>query len=299
MKKVLITGANSYIGTSFEAWAKEKYPEEFEIDTIDMVDGSWRETSFAGYDAVFHVAGIAHADVGHVSEERKAFYYKINRDLAIETAQKAKRDGVKQCVFMSSMIVYGESAGLGKRKVVTRNTKPHPANFYGDSKWQADKGVRKLADDSFHVAVLRPPMIYGKGSKGNYPLLAKMARKLPVFPDIQNERSMLYIGNLCEFLCLLMKSGDGGIYFPQNAEYVRTSEMVRLIAKTAGHRIWITRLLNPAVWVAGKISGKVSGMVNKAFGNMTYDMTMSQAFEGKYRCVSLVRSIHLTEGKVK
>ncbi|OUQ27977.1 NAD-dependent epimerase [Lachnoclostridium sp. An131] len=299
MKKVLITGANSYIGTSFEAWAKEKYPEEFEIDTIDMVDGSWRETSFAGYDAVFHVAGIAHADVGHVSEERKAFYYKINRDLAIETAQKAKRDGVKQFVFMSSMIVYGESAGLGKRKVVTRNTKPHPANFYGDSKWQADKGVRKLADDSFHVAVLRPPMIYGKGSKGNYPLLAKMARKLPVFPDIQNERSMLYIGNLCEFLCLLMKSGDGGIYFPQNAEYVRTSEMVRLIAKTAGHRIWITRLLNPAVWVAGKISGKVSGMVNKAFGNMTYDMTMSQAFEGKYRCVSLVRSIHLTEGKVK
>ena len=299
MKKVLITGANSYIGTSFEAWAKEKYPEEFEIDTIDMVDGSWRETSFAGYDAVFHVAGIAHADVGHVSEERKAFYYKINRDLAIETAQKAKRDGVKQFVFMSSMIVYGESAGLGKRKVVTRNTKPHPANFYGDSKWQADKGVRKLADDSFHVAVLRPPMIYGKGSKGNYPLLAKMARKLPVFPDIQNERSMLYIGNICEFLCLLMKSGDGGIYFPQNAEYVRTSEMVRLIAKTAGHRIWITRLLNPAVWVAGKISGKVSGMVNKAFGNMTYDMTMSQAFEGKYRCVSLVRSIHLTEGKVK
>ena len=299
MKKVLITGANSYIGTSFEAWAKEKYQGEFEIDTIDMVDGSWRETSFAGYDAVFHVAGIAHADVGHVSEERKAFYYKINRDLAIETAQKAKRDGVKQFVFMSSMIVYGESAGLGKRKVVTRNTKPHPANFYGDSKWQADKGVRKLADDSFHVAVLRPPMIYGKGSKGNYPLLAKMARKLPVFPDIQNERSMLYIGNLCEFLCLLMKSGDGGIYFPQNAEYVRTSEMVRLIAKTAGHRIWITRLLNLAVWVAGKIPGKVSGMVNKAFGNMTYDMTMSQAFEGKYHCVSLVRSIHLTEGKVK
>lgn len=299
MKKVLITGANSYIGTSFEAWVKGKYPGEFEIDTVDMVDGSWRETSFSGYDAVFHVAGIAHADVGHVSEERKAFYYKINRDLAIETAQKAKKDGVSQFVFMSSMIVYGESAGLGKRKVVTRNTKPHPANFYGDSKWQADKGVRKLADDSFHVAVLRPPMIYGKGSKGNYPLLAKMAKKLPVFPDIQNERSMLYIGNLCEFLCLLIQSGDGGIYFPQNAEYVRTSEMVRLIAKVSGHKIWITKLFNPAVWVAGKIPGKVSGMVNKAFGNMTYEMDMSQAFEGKYCCASLARSIHLTEGKVK
>ena len=299
MKKILITGANSYIGTSFETWAKKKYPGEFEIDTVDMVDGSWREKNFDGYDAVFHVAGIAHADVGHVSEERKAFYYKINRDLAIETAQKAKKEGVSQFVFMSSMIVYGESAGLGKKRVITKDTRPHPANFYGDSKWQADKGVRKLADDSFYVAVLRPPMIYGKGSKGNYPLLAKMAKKLPVFPDIRNERSMLYIGNLCEFLCLLMKSGKGGIYFPQNAEYVRTSEMVRQIAKTAGHRIWITKLLNPAVWVASRIPGKVSGMVNKAFGNMVYEMSMSQAFEGNYRCFNLEGSINLTEGKVK
>ena len=299
MKKILITGANSYIGTSFEEWAKKRYPEEFEIDTADMVDGSWREKSFAGYDVVFHVAGIAHADVGYVSEERKAFYYKINRDLAIETARKAKEGGVSQFVFMSSMIVYGESAGLGKKKVITKDMKPHPANFYGDSKWQADKGVRKLADDSFHVAVLRPPMIYGKGSKGNYPLLAKMAKKLPVFPDIQNERSMLYIGNLCEFLCLLMQSGEGGIYFPQNAEYVQTSEMVRLIAKTAGHKIWITKLLNPAVWLAGKIPGKVSGMVNKAFGNMRYELEMSEAFDRKYRYFDLERSIRLTEGKAR
>ncbi len=295
MKKILITGANSYIGTSFEAWAKKRYPGEFEIDTVDMVDGSWREKSFAGYDAVFHVAGIAHADVGHVSEERKAFYYKINRDLTIETARKAKEDGVSQFVFMSSMIVYGESAGLGKKKVITKDTKPHPANFYGDSKWQADKGVRKLADDSFHVAVLRPPMIYGKGSKGNYPLLAKMAKKLPVFPDVQNERSMLYIGNLCEFLCLLMQSGEGGIFFPQNAEYVRTSELVRLIAKTAGHKIWITKLLNPAVWLAGKIPGKVSGMVNKAFGNMVYKKELSNFNGQNYQKYDLVNSVRMTE----
>lgn len=299
MKKILITGANSYIGTSFETWAKKKYPGEFEIDTVDMVDGSWREKNFDGYDAVFHVAGIAHADVGHVSEERKAFYYKINRDLAIETAQKAKKEGVSQFVFMSSMIVYGESAGLGKKRVITKDTRPHPANFYGDSKWQADKGVRKLADDSFHVAVLRPPMIYGKGSKGNYPLLAKMAKKLPVFPDIRNERSMLYIGNLCEFLCLLMKTGEGGIYFPQNAEYVRTSEMVKQIAKTAGHRICITKLLNPVVWVASLIPGKVSGMVNKAFGNMVYEKNMGTHFKSAYQRANLKETIIKTEGNEK
>ena len=296
MKKILITGAGSYIGTSFEAWAGKRYPGEFEIDTVDMIDGQWREKSFVGYDTVFHVAGIAHADVGHVSEERKEFYYKINRDLAIETAQKAKKSGVHQFVFMSSMIVYGESAGLGKKKIITKDTRPQPANFYGDSKWQADKGVRKLDSETFHVAVLRPPMIYGKGSKGNYPFLAKLTKKLPVFPDIQNERSMLYISNLCEFLCLLIKSGEGGIFFPQNAEYVCTSEIVRQIARIVGHRIWITKLLNPAVWIAGKIPGKLSGMVKKAFGNMAYAMEMSNSFDGRYQCFDMECSIQQTEG---
>ena len=96
-----------------------------------------------------------------------------------------------------------------------------------------------------------------------------------------------------------MKSGKGGIYFPQNAEYVRTSEMVRRIAETAGHRIWVTKLLNPAVWAASLIPGKVSGLVNKAFGNMVYELDMSQTVEKKYQCFGLKRSISLTEGKDK
>ena len=200
MKKVLITGANSYIGVSFENYAKEHYNTELDIDTVDMIDGSWRQKDFAPYDIVYHVAGIAHADVGNVSDEVKAKYYAINTDLAIETARKAKESGVGQFVFMSSAIIYGDSAPYGKTKRITKETEPEPANFYGDSKWQADKGVRELADEQFKVTVLRPPMIYGKGSKGNYPTLAKMAKKLPIFPDIQNERSMLYIENLCEFL---------------------------------------------------------------------------------------------------
>ena len=294
MKKILITGANSYIGTSFEEWAKKRYPGEFEIDTVDMVDGSWREKSFVGYDAVFHVAGIAHADVGHVSEERKAFYYKINRDLAIETARKAKEDGVSQFVFMSSMIVYGESAGLGKKKVITKDTKPHPANFYGDSKWQADKGVRKLADDSFHVAVLRPPMIYGKGSKGNYPLLAKMAKRLPIFPDVQNERSMLYIENLCEFLCQLMIKGESGIFWPQNAEYTRTTDMVRMIAKASGHRINVSKNWNWILDMTNIIPGKTRELTNKAFGNFSYDQAMSK-YDFDYQKYDLQSSIRRTE----
>lgn len=294
MKKVLITGANSYIGMSFEQYAAEHYGEQLLVDTVDMIDGSWRQKDFSAYDIVFHVAGLAHADVGNVTDEVKAKYYAINTDLAIETARKAKTDGVKQFVFMSSAIVYGDSAPYGKIKRITRNTEPQPANFYGDSKWRADQGVRELADDNYTVCVLRPPMIYGKGSKGNYPTLAKMAKKLPVFPDIKNERSMLYIENLCEFLCQVMIRGEGGIFWPQNAEYTRTSEMVKMIAEVTGHKILVSKGLNWAVSLAACVPGKVKGLANKAFGNMSYEQEMSK-YEFEYTVADLKFSIERTE----
>lgn len=297
-KKVLITGAGSYIGRSFLDYAKKYYPENFEIDELDMVGDAWRECDFSSYDIVYHVAGIAHADVGNVSEETKEKYYAVNTDLTVEVAQKAKAEKVKEFIFMSSMIVYGESAPYGKKKVIDEHTVPAPANFYGDSKLQADVAVRELADDSFKVIVLRPPMIYGRGSKGNYPVLAKLAKKLPVFPNVDNERSMLYIENLCEFLCQVMLveqiKQNATVLIPQNAEWTNTSVMVEEIAKVSGKNIAIMKALKPAVAMAGKLPGKTGGMTNKAFGNSCYAHEISvysgMAYQRITLCNSIVRS---------
>lgn len=294
MKRVLIAGANSYIGVSFENYAAEKYSDQLNIETVDMIDGSWRQKDFSSYDIVYHVAGIAHADVGNVSEETRKKYYAINTDLAIENAKKAKAEGVKQFIFMSSAIVYGDSDSYGKVKRVTASTKPKPANFYGDSKWQADKGVRRLADDNYIVAVLRPPMIYGKNSKGNYSALAKIAKKLPIFPDIKNERSILYIENLCEFLCQIMIRSEGGIFWPQNSEYMRTSELVKIIGNVNGHKIRVSKVWNWVVDIAFHIPGKISGLANKAFGNLSYDQTLS-IYDFPYQLVTLKESIERIE----
>lgn len=292
MKRILITGANSYIGTSFEKCIIDNYPNDYSIDTLDMLDPNWKEYDFTPYDVVFHVAGIAHADVGHVSEETKQLYYNVNTDLTVETALKSKKSGVRQFIYMSSIIVYGESAPVGKKKIITPETKPEPANFYGDSKLQADLKLQSINDKTFKVCILRPPMIYGPGSKGNYPLLSKLAKKLPIFPDIKNERSMLYIGNLCFFIKECIDSECKGIYFPQNAEHVSTSQMVKEIAKANGRNIHLTKLLNPFVFILSKFPGKIGGMCNKAFGSICYRSNQSV---NKY---SLNVSIKITENSL-
>lgn len=293
-KKVLITGAGSYIGQSFIQYAKKHYPDNFEIEELDMTDVAWRDKDFSEYDVVYHVAGIAHADVGKVSEEIKSKYYEVNTGLAVEAAEKAKREGVKTFVFMSSMIVYGDSAPYGQRKVIDETTVPEPANFYGDSKLQADVSVRELANDTYKVIVLRPPMIYGKDSKGNYRTLAKLAKKLPIFPDVDNERSMLYIENLCEFLCqvMLLKPyhRNSVVLLPQNGEWTKTSDMVKMIAKASGKKIAELQCLAPAVWIGSKMPGKIGGLVNKAFGNNCYEFEASFYSGLKYQNTTVKQS---------
>ena len=290
MKRILITGANSYIGTSFEEYMKEY--DDYQIDTLDMKNPEWRNYDFSIYDTVFHVAGIAHADVGHVSEEVRKLYYKVNTELTAETAMQAKKSGVRQFIYMSSIIVYGESAPLGKKKLITAETTPEPANFYGDSKLQADIKLQEMNDDNFRVCILRPPMIYGPGCKGNYQMLSKMAKRLPIFPDIRNERSMLYIGNLCDFIKECIDEQKGGIYFPQNSEYISTSQLVFEIAKANNRTIHLTKALNPIVYIASKIPGKIGGMCNKAFGDMTYE---KECPISKY---SMKQGIEETEGSL-
>lgn len=290
MKKILITGAHSYIGTSFENYIRENYPEEYSVDTVDMIDGSWREKSFVGYDSVFHVAGIAHSDRGKISPEKEKLYYAVNTYQTIETAKKAKDDGVKQFIFMSSAIVYGNSAPIGKSKVIKKDTTVSPANCYGDSKVQAENGINPLNDDNFKVVILRPPMIYGKGSKGNYPMLAKIAQKTPVFPYVKNERSMLYIENLCEFVRLMVENDEHGIFWPQNAEYSNTSELVKMIAETHGKKVILVKGFG---WML-KLMSYCTGLVNKAFGSLSYDMGMS-GYHENYQLYTINNSIEKTE----
>ena len=270
MKKVLITGAGSFIGTSLEAHLGQ-FPGSYTVHTQDMLGEAWKRADFSGFDTVFHVAGIAHADSGKADQETVDRYYRVNTQLAVETARKAKAEGVGQFIFMSSAIVYGDSAPIGKEKHITKDTQPAPAGYYGDSKLQAEKGLQELQSRDFKVVILRPPMIYGEGCKGNYPVLASLAKKLPLFPKVENQRSMLYVGHLAEFVRLMIDGEEQGIFHPQNKTYTNTSQMVGQIAAVHHKKMPLAAGLT---WLF-KLLSHMTPLVNKAFGSLTYDHSIS------------------------
>ena len=249
-----------------------------------MRDDKWKEVNFSGVDTIYHCAGLAHSDVGNVSDEVKEKYYKVNRDLTVNIAKKAKAEGVKQFIFMSSAIVYGESAPIGKEKTITRDTPRMPANFYGDSKVQAENGLLEI--EGMKIVILRCPMIYGKGSKGNFSVLEKMALKLPVFPMVENKRSMLYIGNLAEFIRLMIENEEYGIFWPCNREWSNTSNVVQMIAETHGKKM----VMIPGTSWALKMLSWITGYVNKAFGNLAYEESLGD-YKEEYRLWSLSESL--------
>ena len=281
MKKVLITGANSFVGTNIEKWLL-KTPSAFSVDTVDTMNYIWKTADFSKYDVVYHVAGIAHVDP---KPEMAPLYYKVNRDLTIEIAKHAKEKGVKQFIFMSSGIVYHASKSL-KGDIKTKETVPNPNDFYGDSKLQAENGLKELESDAFKVCILRPPMIYGPGNKGNLPRLGWLAVRTPIFPAWHNKRSMLYVENLAEFVKQCIMREMNGIFFPQNAEYSDTVEIVRQFAKEHGHKIWISKLFNPFVWFGSFFLPAIP----KMFADSYYVQEMSK-YDFEYQLVSFEDSI--------
>lgn len=281
MKRILITGANSFVGTNIEKWLIRE-PEQFQVDTVDTMNEAWKKADFTKYDVVFHVAGIAHVNP---KLEMAPLYYKVNRDLTIEIANWAKEHGVKQFIYMSSKIVYHASKSL-KGDWVRKDTKPDPNDFYGDSKLQAEKGLKGLQCNTFKVAIIRPPMIYGPGNKGNLPRLGWLAQKTPVFPAWHNKRSMLHVVNLAEFVKQITVREMSGTVFPQNAEYADTVEIVRLFAKEHGHKVWISRLFNPLVWLGAKFLPAIP----KMFSDSYYVQEMSK-MDFDYQVISFEESL--------
>lgn len=257
--KILITGKNSYIGNSFLTYVKEN--TTYEINDLDLMNPSWKEIDFSTYDVIYHVAGIAHIKT---TKENELLYYKVNRDLAFEVAKKAKEEGVKHFIFMSSMSVYGLEQS---KNPITLNTKENPTTPYGLSKFQGEELISTLQSNTFKVAILRPPMVYGDNAPGNMGKLLKVVNKVKVFPDYQNKRSTIDIDTLVKYILKAIDEHREGILLPQNKEYMCTSSAIKYLVEKNNTKIKTTKIFNPIIKL---LIGKVS-ILSKVFGDLYYE----------------------------
>ena len=285
MKKILITGKGSYLGNSLKAYL-EAFGDCYQVDCLSLRSGDWKEQSFRGYDAVYHTAAIVHQPRSKDAPGELARYRAVNCDLAVDAAKKAKAEGVRQFVFLSTMAVYGLTAAFGETVTITAQTPTVPTDNYGLSKLEAERALLALEGPDFRVAILRPPMIYGKDCKGNFRSLVSFARRLPFFPKVPNQRSMLYVGSLNRLVQQIIDREDKGIFCPQDPEYVNTSAMVQAIAAAQGKHL----VLVPGFSWAFHLLRHLTGAVDKAFGSLVYDKSLSE-LEEDYRIASFPDSV--------
>lgn len=278
MKKVLVVGKGGFVSNSFVNYM-EQFNTKYQVTVISSMNHEWEQYDFSRFDAVYNASGLAHANAKDGSDE---LYYEVNGRLPVEIAAKAKDEGVPVYVTMSSQIIYGDMSGIGKKQVISAATKPSPEGIYGKSKIMGEEGALKLADDSFHIAIIRPPMIYSENAPENFARLCKFAIKSPIFPNLYNEQSMIYADNLCELIRLIVENQVGGVFFPQEPEYIHTSKLVKDISIAAGKKMLVTKIFNPILRL---VSGKIR-FVRKAFGSLVYDKNLSKHFDWNYCVVS-------------
>jgi UDP-glucose 4-epimerase len=276
--KILITGKSSYIGNSVKSWLNKTEPH-FLVHEISLRNIELSSISFKSYEVIIHVAGIA-----HISTNKKFIpeYFKINRDLAIEVAIKAKEEGVKQFIFISSIAIYGDDMPIGNFKPIDTN-QPTPTNAYGQSKLEADLEIQKLQNNLFNASILRIPMVYGKSAKGNFLKLINLSRKLSFFPKIKNNRSVLNIKNLSELVRLVIINNLHGLFYAQDNKYFETNDFVLKYRDLIGKKT----IFFPFLGLLFKTLGFFIKPINKLYGNKYYEQSLSKVENINYQIYSI------------
>lgn len=267
MKKILIYGKGSYIGEHYREGLEARGHQVDMVDSLTLKPG---EFSVSGYDVVINVVGIAHIKI---TPDMEPLFYKINTDYAVDLCRLAKEAGVKQYIYMSSMNVYGDTS-----ECIKSRDQENPKNFYGKSKLLADQRIHEMESDSYKVVSIRPPVVYGKGCKGNFTLLEKVASMAFVFPKYYNIRSMIFIDHLTNYLCQMVENEESGYFHPQNKCHISTTETVVSIRKAKGKK---TILIPGMGWMI-KIMMRLSSKAERAFSNDYYDLEFSQYRDNSY-----------------
>lgn len=260
MRKIIITGANSFIGRYFI----NSFRNYYDISEVDLLTTPYENILFKPYEIVFHVAAIVHQSK-KICEEQ---YFNVNKTLAYKIASQAKIDGVKQFIFMSTVKVYGES----NEGFWNEFSECNPTDPYGKSKLEAERLIRGLEDDNFKVAIVRSPLIYGPGVRANMLSLINLVDKYKILPfgDINNKRSLVYIGNLVALINNIIENNASGIFVAGDREPLSTTQIIEYIAEGLNKKVLLIKIPE---FIINTLSYLAPNYVNRLFGSLLVDNT--------------------------
>lgn len=261
MKQVLVTGESSYIGNSFKKWV-EKNNKNLDIKFISLKNNNWRDRDFSKYDVVLHLAGLVHKKEKQFSYEE---YDRVNYELTKNLFEVCHSNSVDQFIFMSTFSVYGKESSLDEISIINKKTKENPTTFYGKSKLKAENYLISNKK-STSLSIVRPPMVYGEDCTGNYKALKKISLISPVFPYIENKRSVVNINKLCFEIFNIINEKRDGVFIVQDEDFMNTSLEVKKIAELSGKKIYLSRFLGDLLIKLGK----KNKTINKVFGSLIY-----------------------------
>jgi len=259
MTKILITGANSFVGTNFRKFSKFKDTEEISLYTNKPED-----IDYSKFDVVLHLAAIVH----QTKKIPDTTYFTINRDLCLQVAEQAKKAGIKQFVFLSSLKVYGEY--IPDSELRCEGSKCFPDDAYGKSKYEAEIGLRKLEDADFTISIIRPPLVYGVGVKANMFNLVRLVESFPILPfiNINNKRNIIYIENLVGFIERIIVNGASGIFIAKDEGALSTTELVGFLSKYLGRRVILFKLPDLIIRICKYLK---PGIFTRLYGSLEFD----------------------------
>jgi len=255
MNKILITGAQSFVGTNFIAHSKFT-----EIREVSLIDNSPEEINFNEVDVVLHLAAIVHQSKKTPESE----YFKVNRDLCLKVAEYAKKGKVKHFIFLSTFKVYGDI--IPDSVILNEQSSCFPTDAYGRSKHEAELGLIKMEEPDFIVSIIRAPLVYGVGVKANMLSLVKLVNTLSILPfgSMNNNRCYTFVENLVGFIDRIIEIKASGIFIAMDEKPLSTTELVRFIAKYLGKKVYLFRM--PKL-LTSLLKISLPGFYNRLYGS--------------------------------
>ena len=264
MTKILITGANSFVGRNFIENTEFK-----EVEEVCLIKNKLDNIDFSKFDVVLHVAAIVHQTT-KISELE---YFKINKELALDVASKAKKQGVKQFVFLSTVKVYGEYKP--EKGIWTEESDCLPDDSYGRSKYAAELALKNLIDENFNVSIIRPPLIYGVGVKANMLNIIKLIDKFSILPlgGIENRRSFTSIENLVQLIDTSIKNSASGVFLAMDDKPMSTTQLAEIIANHLNKSVRFFALPKSIITIGKKL---MPNIFDRLYGSFEIDNSLTR-----------------------